>query len=83
MTLSFKGRDFMKHEIIIKDDYGFIATLKFMLVVEKISQVELAQRLGLSKQAINNKLNKNRLPRLDKLIQFLDGIGYQLVIRKK
>jgi transcriptional regulator with XRE-family HTH domain len=73
----------MKHEIIIKDDYGFIATLKFMLVVEKISQVELAQRLGLSKQAINNKLNKNRLPRLDKLIQFLDGIGYQLVIRKK
>lgn len=73
----------MKHEIIIKDDYNFIATLKFMLVVEKISQVELAQRLGLSKQAINNKLNKNRLPRLDKLIQFLDGIGYQLVIRKK
>jgi len=52
-------------------------------LVEKISQVELAQRLGLSKQAINNKLNKNRLPRLDKLIQFLDGIGYQLVIRKK
>jgi len=73
----------MKHEIIIKDDYIFIATLKFMLVVEKISQVELAQRLGLSKQAINNKLNKNRLPRLDKLIQFLDSIGYQLVIRKK
>jgi transcriptional regulator with XRE-family HTH domain len=73
----------MKHEIIIKDDYNFVATLKFMLVFEKISQVELAQRLGLSKQAINNKLNKNRLPRLDKLIQFLDGIGYQLVIRKK
>ena len=73
----------MKHEIIIKDDYNFVATLKFILVVEKISQVELAQRLGLSKQAINNKLNKNRLPRLDKLIQFLDGIGYQLVIRKK
>ena len=73
----------MKHEIIIKDDYNFIATLKFMLVVEKISQVELAQRLGLSKQAINNKLNKDRLPRLDKLIKFLDSIGYQLVIRKK
>ncbi len=73
----------MKDDIIIKDEYNFIATLKFILCVERISQVELAQRLGISKQAINNKLNKDRLPRLDKLIKFLDGIGYQLVMRKK
>ena len=73
----------MKDGIIIKDLYNFIGTLKFILCVERISQVEVAQRLGLSKQAINNKLNKDRLPRLDKLIKFLDSIGYQLVIRKK
>ncbi|MEW6103840.1 MAG: helix-turn-helix transcriptional regulator [bacterium] len=72
----------MKSELIIKDEDRFVATLKFILCVEQISQVQLAKKLGLTKQAINNKLNKDRLPRLDKLIKFLDGIGYQLVIRK-
>jgi transcriptional regulator with XRE-family HTH domain len=81
--MDFKGSNFMKNDIIIKDEYNFVGTLKFILCVEGISQVELAQRLGLSKQAINNTLNKDRLPRLDKLIKFLDGIGYQLIMRKK
>lgn len=58
--------------------------LTSVLAHERITQADLSEKLGYgSRQAVNNKLCRGRLTRIDKLVKFLDAIDYELIIRVK
>ena len=44
-------------------------TIKELRCAQKLSQVELAQRLGVSKQSVSNWENENILPSIEMLIK--------------
>lgn len=59
--------------------------IKTILMMQKVSQEELAHRVGYKSQTnIAGLLNNSkRGMRVDKLVQLLDALGYELVIREQ
>lgn len=52
-------------------------TIKDLLKIKNVSQVELAEKLGMSKQNINNKFKRNTFSP-DELVKIADILGMQL-----
>lgn len=52
-------------------------TIKEILKIKKVSQVELAEQLGMSKQNINNKFKRNTFSP-DELVKIAEFLGMQL-----
>lgn len=52
-------------------------TIKELLKVKQVSQVELAEKLGMSKQNINNKFKRNTFSP-DELVKIAEILGMQL-----
>lgn len=59
--------------------------IKTILMMQKVSQEELAHLVGYKSQTnIAGLLNNSkRGMRVDKLVQLLDALGYELVIREE
>lgn len=49
----------------------------------KFKKAELARSLGLTPQALDNRLHKTTNPKTDSVIELLNELGYQLVVTKK
>lgn len=52
-------------------------TIKQLLKIKNVSQVELAEKLGMSKQNINNKFKRNTFSP-DELAKIADILGMEL-----
>lgn len=51
---------------------------------EKVTQKELAQALGLgSQQAVGNLLKREGSVRLDRFVEMMNIMGYEIIVRKK
>jgi len=72
----------MEKEYYVNED-NICDVLSSILADEKITQTELSEQLRYrSRQAVNNKLTKKRLTRIDKLVKLLHKLEYDLIIRK-
>lgn len=69
--------EYINNEIIVKE-------FKKLLIDNEIKQQFVADKLGISKQAFNLKLNKKHIT-FDDMQSWLDCIGYELhiIFRKK
>lgn len=57
--------------------------VRVAMVRQRVSQVELAERVGLTRQHISALLNGHRGKLPDAWEKLLDGLGLELVVRPK
>lgn len=60
-----------------------IDTIKEILREQKMSQTSLAEKMGITRQAINQELNRNTSIKYDKFRSMADALGYEVVVRAK
>ena len=57
--------------------------IKELMIIKDVSLVELARRLNLNSHAVIWSRLKGTKTDVDKVIEMLDGLDYELVIRRK
>lgn len=66
----------------ITNDYKSI--LRTLISEEGVTQQELANRIGVSRQALSQILNRNEFGiRYETFLRIVEALGYELVLRKK
>lgn len=61
---------------------GMAATIKQILKDQKISQIELANRVGCSKQTVYNVMHQDSMS-LQTLEKYVEALGCEILIRDK
>lgn len=70
-----------KIEIIGTDPVKIIRSI---LEQEKLSQQELADKMGVARQNVSQALNRNRISmRFDNFERMVSALGYEIIARKK
>lgn len=65
-----------------KNTMGMAATIKQILKDQKVSQIELANRVGCSKQTVYNVMHQDSMS-LQTLEKYVEALGCEILIRDK
>lgn len=58
--------------------------IRKVLELEKLSQKDLADKMGIARQNVSQMLNRNRVSiRFDSFQKMTDALGYEIILRKK
>lgn len=56
--------------------------IRSILKEEKMTQQDLADRMGIMRQNINQSLNRNKSMRYDSFSKIVSALGYEIVVKK-
>jgi DNA-binding XRE family transcriptional regulator len=78
-----KDETFRFHFEQVSKEYELIESIVRIRKAKNISQVELAQRVHVSQQAISRLENEKHMPKIDTLMKIVDGLGMKLTLTEK
>lgn len=78
-----KDKEFDIEYIKVKKEYELIEKVVQIRNQKKITQKELAEKTGVSQQAISRLELEKHIPKIDTFIKILDGLDLELTIVEK